>query len=96
MLIKGTTQSLKSTLTFRVTHLKVVGDSKLVISQVVGEWKTRDSKWIPYQELAERLVSLFDEVVFVHVPRDKKSLADAIATLHSRDAFVLVNGITRC
>lgn len=58
----------------------MVGDSKLVISQVVGEWKTRDSKWIPYQELAERLVSLFDEVVFVHVPRDKKSLADAIAT----------------
>lgn len=32
---------------------------------MVGEWKTRDSKWIPYQELAERLVSLFDEVVFV-------------------------------
>lgn len=57
--------SLKSALTFGVTRLKVVGDSKLVISQVVGEWKTRDSKWIPYQELAERLVSLFDEVVFV-------------------------------
>lgn len=57
--------SLKSALTFGVTRLKVVGDSKLVISQVVGEWKTRDSKWIPYQELAERPVSLFDEVVFV-------------------------------
>lgn len=40
-----------------------------------------DYKWIPYQELAEHLVSLFDEVVFVQVPRDKNSLADALATL---------------
>lgn len=29
------------------------------------------------------LTLFFDEVVFVHVPRDKKSLADAIATLAS-------------
>lgn len=35
-----------------------VVDWKLVINQVVGEWKTRDEQWIPYQELAEGRPSL--------------------------------------
>lgn len=59
------------------------GDSKLVISQTNGNWKTRDEKLIPYQEMLEVLISQFDEISFSHVPRDKNRFVDALATLAS-------------
>lgn len=35
---------LRAALRLDVRHLKVIGDSKLVISQVLGEWKTKDPR----------------------------------------------------
>ena len=42
-----------------IKKLTVYGDSALVICQLNGEWETRDSKLVPYQEyLADALVTL--------------------------------------
>lgn len=35
---------LRAALCLDVRHLKVIADSKLVISQVLGEWKTKDPR----------------------------------------------------
>ena len=40
-------------------HLQVFGDSLLIISQIKGEWKTRDEKLIPYHEHLEKMVKEF-------------------------------------
>ncbi|XP_050919543.1 uncharacterized protein LOC127137098 [Lathyrus oleraceus] len=55
----------------------------LVISQVRGDWDTRDHKLIPYKEHVLKLVPYFDEITFHHIPREENQLADALATLAS-------------
>ena len=57
------------------------GDSALVICQLNGEWETRDSKLVPYQEFIKKLIEQFEDITFKHLPREKNYLADALATL---------------
>ncbi|XP_054780820.1 uncharacterized protein LOC129288323 [Prosopis cineraria] len=61
--------------------LKVFGDSALIIHQVIGEWRTKDAKLIPYQELLTNLIKQFEVVSFHHLTRDKNHFVDALATL---------------
>ena len=57
------------------------GDSTLVIYQLNGEWETRDSKLVPYQDFIKRLIEQFEEITFKHLPWEENYLADALATL---------------
>ena len=41
---------LQATIENEIKELTVYGDSALVICQLNGEWETRDSKLVPYQE----------------------------------------------
>ena len=61
--------------------MTVYGDSALVICQLNGEWETRDSKLVPYQEFIKGLIEQFEEITFKHLPRGENYLADALATL---------------
>ena len=65
----------------KIRGLTMYGDSALVICQLNGEWETRDSKLVPYQEFIKRLIEQFEEITFKHLPREKNYLADALATL---------------
>ncbi|KAJ8614787.1 hypothetical protein MRB53_036275 [Persea americana] len=47
-------------------------------TDVLGSWRTKEPRLMPYQALAERLVKEFE-----HVPREENGLADALATLAS-------------
>ncbi|XP_050897182.1 uncharacterized protein LOC127104000 [Lathyrus oleraceus] len=67
----------------RIKILKVYTDSTLVISQVKGDWDTRDHKLIPYKENVLKLVHYFDEITFHHIPREENQLTDALETLES-------------
>ena len=42
---------LQAVIEKKIKSLKVYGDSALVICQLNGEWKTRDSKLVSYQEI---------------------------------------------
>ena len=42
----------------KIKSLKVYGDSALVICQLNGEWETRDSKLVPYQEFIKKLIEI--------------------------------------
>ena len=46
----------------KIKKLTVYGDSALVICQLNGEWETRDSKLVPYQEFIKGLIEQFEEI----------------------------------
>ncbi|XP_050895144.1 uncharacterized protein LOC127101737 [Lathyrus oleraceus] len=74
---------LEAAIDLRIKILELFGDSTLVISQVKGDWETRDSKLIPYKEHIRKLVPYFDEISFHHISKEENQLADTLATLAS-------------
>ena len=52
-----------------VVHLKVMGDSQVILRQVLKKHRTRDPKLIPYQKLVDKMTKKFRKIVFVHVLR---------------------------
>ena len=46
-----------------------------------GEWETRDSKLVPYQEFVKKLIEQFEDITFKHLPREENYLVEALATL---------------
>ena len=72
---------LQAAIEKKIKKLTVYGDSALVIYQLNGEWETRDSKLVPYQEFIKGLIEQFEEITFKHLPREENYLADALATL---------------
>ncbi|XP_050877447.1 uncharacterized protein LOC127081207 [Lathyrus oleraceus] len=74
---------LEAAIDLRIKILEVFGDSALVISQVKGDWETRDSKLIPYEEHIRKLIPHFDEISFPHISREENQLADALTMLAS-------------
>ncbi|XP_050878834.1 uncharacterized protein LOC127082646 [Lathyrus oleraceus] len=75
--------SLEAAIDLRIKILEVFDDSALVISQVKGDWETRDSKLIPYKEHIRKLIPYFDEISFHRISREENKLEDALATLAS-------------
>ena len=65
----------------KMKSLKVYGDSALVICQLNGEWETRGSKLVPYQEFIKKLIEQFKEITFKHLSREENYLTNALATL---------------
>ena len=53
----------------------------MVICQLNGEWETRDSKLVPYQEFIKKLIEQFEDITFKHLPWEENYLTDALATL---------------
>ncbi|XP_050890850.1 uncharacterized protein LOC127096308 [Lathyrus oleraceus] len=80
---KACIYGLEAAIDLRINIREVYNDSTLVISQVKGDWETRDSKLIPYKEHIRKRVTYFDEISFHHISREEKQLADALATLAS-------------
>ncbi|XP_050889458.1 uncharacterized protein LOC127094707 [Lathyrus oleraceus] len=59
---------IEAVIDLKIKILEVYGDSTLVISQVKGDWVTRDQKLIPYKELVLKLIPYFDEITFNLIP----------------------------
>ena len=54
-------------------------DSKLIVEQLSGRWRVKDSKLIPLWEAARSILRTFDRWSAAHVPRAQNSAADALA-----------------
>ncbi|XP_077230237.1 uncharacterized protein LOC143863459 [Tasmannia lanceolata] len=74
---------LEAALILKVQEIDVFGDSILIICQTNGNWKTRESKLIPYNFYLESLAKKFKSITFTHLSRTKNHFADALATLAS-------------
>ncbi|XP_070002939.1 uncharacterized protein [Nicotiana sylvestris] len=66
-----------------VQELLVIGDSDLLVHQVLGEWATKNTKILPYFYYVQELIKRFTKIEFKHVPRVENEFEDALATLSS-------------
>jgi ribonuclease HI len=53
-------------------------DSKLIVEQLAGRWRVKDSKLIPLWETSRRTLRGFERWSATHVPRAQNSTADAL------------------
>nr|XP_016503241.1 PREDICTED: uncharacterized protein LOC107821317 [Nicotiana tabacum] len=74
---------LRLAIDMNIQEILVIGDSDLLIHQVLGEWATNSSKILPYLQCVQDLIKRFVKIEFKHVPRTQNEFADALATLSS-------------
>ena len=63
--------------------VQVHSDSKLVMSQINGEYKVNEEEMKKHLEFAKRIMGLFEEVVVLQIPLGRTSRADALPKLAS-------------
>ena len=61
----------------REVHLLL--DSKLIVEQLTGRWRVKDSKLIPLWTAARKTLGGFERWSATHVPRALNTVADALA-----------------
>ncbi|XP_070042969.1 uncharacterized protein [Nicotiana tomentosiformis] len=64
-------------------ELLVIGDSDILVHQVLGEWATKNIKIFPYLYYVQELMKRFRKIEFKHVPRIQNEFAAALATQSS-------------
>ena len=71
---------LETALDLGIRKLETHGDSNLVIQQTQGIWRTQDEKLKPYHAYLDLLVSIFEELRYIHLHRAENQFADVLAT----------------
>ena len=59
-------------------RVEMLLDSKLIVEQLAGRWRVKDSKLIPLWETARRTLRGFERWSATHVPRAQNTIADAL------------------
>lgn len=70
--------------------LEVLGDSKLVIMQCLGNWKIRDGY---YKEMALKtkdLISYMEKPFFKWIPREENSYADELSNRSAKERGIII------
>ena len=70
-----------------IKHLRVIGDSNLVVCQARGDFALKEPSLAPYRAMAQRLEESFEEFNIEHSLRSDNSFAGALATLGSKIRF---------
>ncbi|KAJ1394091.1 Ribonuclease H-like superfamily [Sesbania bispinosa] len=68
-----------------VKHLKIKGDSNLIIKQLKGEYGVKEASLAAYREEALKLTEAFEGIEATHIPRAENRHADALATIGSKE-----------
>ncbi|XP_063939813.1 uncharacterized protein LOC135148496 [Daucus carota subsp. sativus] len=71
--------------TLRVKNLKVCGDSRLVVSQVNGEFEAREETMLKYLRIVKAQITQFKECLVEHIPREENTKADALSQFASSE-----------
>ena len=66
-------------------NIMLKSDSQLVIGQVRGEYEAKEARMQKYLKLTNQLVSAFNYVEFIQIPRDQNAEADEVARSASTD-----------
>ena len=67
-----------------IKHLRVIGDSNLVICQAKGDFALKEPSLALYRAMAQRLEDSFEEFNIEHFLRSDNCFVDALATLGSK------------
>jgi ribonuclease HI len=63
------------------TTLKVQSDSQLVVGQVNGEYESKEERMVKYLGLVKDIMTGFNEVIIVQIPREQNIEADSLVKL---------------
>ena len=74
-------------LSIGVRHMRVLGDSNLVVSQVKGDFVLREQSLAAYRTWAQRLELEFQTFSIEYTQRNENKFTDALATLGSQIPF---------
>ncbi|XP_019255124.1 PREDICTED: uncharacterized protein LOC109233712 [Nicotiana attenuata] len=64
-------------------QLQILGDSHLVVNQLLGSYKVKKPKLRSYHDYAKKLMGWVGDVTIQHVPRKENKKVDALVTLAS-------------
>jgi ribonuclease HI len=78
---KALIMGLQQVVSMSIGDLIILGDSQLVINQVMGTAKTRAPALIPLRQESVSLISWISEVRFMHIKRHLNRRADALANV---------------
>ena len=78
---------LATTLKMGVKHLRVMGDSNLVVCQTKGSFSLKESSLAPYRAMAQKMEEKVSTFEIEHTPRNKNQFTDALAALGSQIIF---------
>ena len=78
---------LATALKMRVKHLKVMGDSNLVVCQAKGIFSLKEPSLALYRAMAQKVDEKFSTFEIEHAPRNENRFADALAALGSQIMF---------
>lgn len=73
--------AIRMALSCGFTRLKVYSDSRLMVSQVRGEWKVKDPTLQKLCEAVQRAAMEFEGFQIIHVPRERNKRADQLANI---------------
>ncbi|XP_070049264.1 uncharacterized protein [Nicotiana tomentosiformis] len=74
---------LRLAIDMNILELLVIGDSDLLVHQVLGEWSTKNTNIFPYLHRVQELIKRFTKIEFKHISRIQNEFVDALATLSS-------------
>ena len=63
-----------------VKHLRVLGDSNLVVCQTKGSFSLKEPSLAPYKAMAQRMEEKFSTFEIEYAPRNKNQFADALGS----------------
>nr|XP_023927686.1 uncharacterized protein LOC112039076 [Quercus suber] len=78
---------LATALEMGVKHLKVLGNSNLVVCQANGSFSLKEPNLAPYRAMAQKMEEKFSTFEIEHAPRNENRFADALAALGSQIIF---------
>ncbi|XP_071909770.1 uncharacterized protein [Coffea arabica] len=73
----------ETTIDMKQLHLRVYGDSKLVVNQLLGIYDIKKPKLISYYKYARQLMEYLDDVTIEHILRSFNQQADSLARVAS-------------
>jgi probable phosphoglycerate mutase len=74
----GVVEALKLARRLGAERVDLLLDSKLIVEQVNGRWKVKDSKMIPLHAEVKARLARFGRWTATHVPRAQNKQADAL------------------
>ena len=78
---EGLILGLNGAIELNIKKLKVIGDSKLVINQLSGNYKIKSNNLIESYNIAKDKIKYFDFILFYHIERNKNKRADELANI---------------
>ena len=78
---------LATALEMGVKHLRVLGDSNLVVCQTKGSFSLKEPNLAPYRAMTQKMEEKFSTFEIEYAPRNENRLADVLAALGSQIMF---------